>query len=281
MAANLSVIAISTITGAPAGLDDDPVLYSSDYFVCSIVDGSPGQATRIANATGGTHVTGIDSGTIVSTIVELVEAQVRIIDNLNLVPTGDIVPFVTMIDPSGGYGPIDTSELTTWPFDVSFTGIPCGETDQTYYGTIDVVADGSVEAQKAVEITVPRCLIEVGIDIKPGSYPNSFNLNGNGVIPVAILGSADFDVTQVDVNSLLFAGLTVRVKGNGTPQCSYQDVSGDFTYPTGAPDGFTDLVCQYVDNPANWTAGDSFATLTGNLLDGTPISGTDSIRIVP
>lgn len=279
--ANISVIAISTITGYPAGLDDDPTSPANDYSGYCSIDGTPGQATRISAATGGTHVTGIDPETIVPTIVELVEAQVKIIENLSLVPAGDIVPFVTEIDPAGGYGPIDTSSTTTWDFDVTFTGIPCGETDQTYNGTIDVVADGSVEAQKTVEITVPRCLIEVGIDIKPGSYPNSFNLNGNGVIPVAVLGSADFDVTQVDVSSLSFAGLAVRVKGNGTPQCSYDDVSGDFTYPEGAPDGYTDLVCQFIDDPATWIPGDGFATLTGYLLDGTPISGTDSIRLVP
>lgn len=123
--------------------------------------------------------------------------------------------------------------------------------------------------------------IEVTIDIKPGSYPNCFNINGKGVIPVAILGSADFDVTQIDVSSLEFAGLEVRIKGNETPQCSYEDVSGDFTSPEGAPDGYQDMVCQFVDNPDTWLPNVGTATLTGNLSDGTPIIGTDSICIVP
>jgi len=38
--------------------------------------------------------------------------------------------------------------------------------------------------------------IEVEIDIKPGSDPNSINPNSNGVIPVAILGSAIFDASR-------------------------------------------------------------------------------------
>jgi hypothetical protein len=122
---------------------------------------------------------------------------------------------------------------------------------------------------------------EVPIDIKPGSYPNCFNINGNGVIPVAILGSADFDVTQIDVDTLEFAGLEVRVKGNGIPQCSVDDVSGDFTFPEGAPDGIDDLVCQFVDDPSLWNPGDGEATLTGELFDGTLIEGTDNICIVP
>jgi hypothetical protein len=116
-------------------------------------------------------------------------------------------------------------------------------------------------------------LIEVvDIDIKPGSDPNCFNINGHGVIPVAINGSADFDVQDVNVFTLEFGGLAVRVKGNGVPQCSVQDWNED-THP--------DLVCQFVDDASAWEPGDATATLTGELLDGTPIEGTDDICIVP
>lgn len=135
--------------------------------------------------------------------------------------------------------------------------------------TVTLAAPGGGEEPQIIEI-----------DIKPGSYPNSLNINGHGVIPVAILGSADFDVTQIDPNTLRFADLEVRVKGNGAPQCSIKDVSGDFTNPEGAPDGYPDLVCQFVDDPDTWLPGDGVAKLTGNLLDGTPIEGTDEIIIV-
>lgn len=123
--------------------------------------------------------------------------------------------------------------------------------------------------------------IPVDIDIKPGSHPNCFNVNGHGVIPVAILGSAEFDVTQIDVSTVSFAGLEVRVKGNDNPQCSVADVSGDFNSPEGAPDGWADLVCHFVDDPASWCPGDSTATLNGSLLDGRAFEGTDEICIVP
>ncbi|HEY5747442.1 MAG TPA: LamG-like jellyroll fold domain-containing protein, partial [Chryseolinea sp.] len=128
-------------------------------------------------------------------------------------------------------------------------------------------------------------VIEVAIDIKPGSFPNCFNVDGNGVIPVAILGSADFDVSQIDTDSLEFAGLAVRVRGNDARQCGVEDVSGDFTSPEGAPDGFPDLVCQFVDDSEAWVQNDdSTATLAGNLKEefsGTQFEGTDSICIVP
>lgn len=41
-----------------------------------------------------------------------------------------------------------------------------------------------------------------GLDIKPGSCPNPFNRNSNGMLPVALVGTADFDVTQVDLSTV-------------------------------------------------------------------------------
>jgi len=38
----------------------------------------------------------------------------------------------------------------------------------------------------------------VEIDIKPGSYPNSINLDSGRVVPVAILTTPDFDASIVD-----------------------------------------------------------------------------------
>jgi hypothetical protein len=112
----------------------------------------------------------------------------------------------------------------------------------------------------------------VDIDIKPGSYPNSFNIDGNGVVPVAILGSPHFDVAQIDQTTLDFAGLAARVKGNGQPQCSIEDTNGD---------GFDDLVCQFVDDASLWSPGEDEATLSGLLLDGTYFEGSDTINILP
>ena len=114
--------------------------------------------------------------------------------------------------------------------------------------------------------------IGVTIDIKPGSDPNCFKINGQGVIPVAILGSANFDVYNIDPDTLIFGGLTVRVRGNKGPLCHIEDTNND---------SFLDLVCQFEDDATAWIAGDSTATLTGNLLDGSAIEGTDSICIVP
>jgi hypothetical protein len=118
-------------------------------------------------------------------------------------------------------------------------------------------------------ITVP-----VTIDIKPGSDPNCFNINGHGVIPVAILGSADLDVMDIKTDETLsFNGLAVRVRGKKGPLCSIEDSNGD---------EFLDLVCHFEDDTDEWLTGSNeSATLTGELIDGTPIEGSDSICIVP
>jgi branched-chain amino acid transport system substrate-binding protein len=126
--------------------------------------------------------------------------------------------------------------------------------------------------------------IAVSIDIKPGGTPNSLNIDGHGLIPVAILGSENFDVTQIDAATLEFAGLEVKVKKNGSTQCSFEDVSGDFTVPDGAPDGYLDLVCHFVDDADRWSPENGTATLTGSLLPafgGTALSGSDTYRAVP
>jgi hypothetical protein len=112
----------------------------------------------------------------------------------------------------------------------------------------------------------------VSIDIKPGTYPNSLSINGAGVIPVAILGSVTLDVAAIDVTTLNFNGLTVRVTPNRRPLCSLEDINVD---------GRLDLVCKFEDDATSWQQGSSVGVVTGVLQDGTPIRGTDSINIVP
>lgn len=111
----------------------------------------------------------------------------------------------------------------------------------------------------------------VAIDIKPGSDPNCFNNNGNGVIPVAILGSSEFDVTQVDAGSVILEGLGVRSVGRSNKLLAHIEDTSD--------DGFDDLVIQIEDVDGAFEVGDTTATLSGTTLDGTAFEGSDSICI--
>jgi hypothetical protein len=123
----------------------------------------------------------------------------------------------------------------------------------------------------------------VMIDVKPGSFPNSINLSSGGTTPVAVLGSADLDVSDIDPGSLTLGTSGVKTVGStDRTMCSIVDVSGDFSSGLeGAPDGFNDLVCHFVTLSIVPEAGNAQAKLSGELHDSTPIEGMDSVNIVP
>ncbi len=79
-------------------------------------------------------------------------------------------------------GDWSTIELT--PAGMSFTGDMTKM--QVFYGLFGYGATHSVNFQ---DVTATGCLtiIDVEIDIKPGSDPNSINLKSRGVVPVAVL----------------------------------------------------------------------------------------------
>ncbi len=125
--------------------------------------------------------------------------------------------------------------------------------------------------------------VPVDIDIKPGSDPNSINIGSGGTTAVAILGSANFDVTTINPDTLTLGTAGVKTVGKtARTLCSVADVSGDFSAgPEGTPDGFDDLVCHFITMDIAPEAGDTTATISGELNDGTAIEGTDSVNIVP
>ena len=113
--------------------------------------------------------------------------------------------------------------------------------------------------------------IEVDIDIKPGSFPNSINSNSRGRIPVAILSTADFDApSEVDKASVTF-GRTGDEDSLAKCNKSAEDVNAD---------GLLDQVCHFKTQATGFQAGDTEGILKGQTVDGLPIEGRDSARIV-
>ena len=113
------------------------------------------------------------------------------------------------------------------------------------------------------------------IDIKPGSDPNSINTQSMGVVPVAILGSETFDVTEVDVTTMAFGPDGASPAHDLTDPIVYadhlQDVNGD---------GFIDLVTHYRQAETGLVLGDMQACIEGETSGGDLVFGCDSVNIV-
>jgi hypothetical protein len=108
-------------------------------------------------------------------------------------------------------------------------------------------------------------VIEVEIDIKPDSDPNSINLGSKGVVPVAVLTTDDFDASTVDPSTVEFAGASPL-------RWTMEDVDGD---------GDMDLLFHFRTQELGLNGDSIEATLTGETLDGAQIEGMDSVNIVP
>jgi hypothetical protein len=123
---------------------------------------------------------------------------------------------------------------------------------------------------QVTEIRLPLRLVEVEIDVKPGNEQNPLNPNGQGVVPVLMLGSEAFDVADVDVTTLAFGpsgGTLAHPKGPHVLDRTH--------------DGNTDMLAHFRVNEAGVASGDGEQCVTGELLDGTPFRGCDTVRTVP
>lgn len=136
-----------------------------------------------------------------------------------------------------------------------------------------LLADGTiVYGEDGVTIITT---VEVSVDVRPGSSENPLNLTSKGMLPVAVMGSADVDASAIVVASLALSDARVAA---GIAPASAELVDLD-------DDGHADLLLKF-DVEALVDAGGVDATttalrLTGTLTDGTSISGDDAVRIVP
>ena len=179
-----------------------------------------------------------------------------------------------------------------------------GLSDCNENGELDIcdIADGTSEDDNGNGIP-DECEFEdlvLDLDIKPGSCPNPLNRNSHGMMPAAILGTDDFDAAQIDVSSVLISradgvgGSAAPNEGPRGPHTVVEDVGTPFD---GEPcdchelggDGVVDLFMHFqtqdvvealeLDDLPPGTFVE--LTVTGVLLDKTPFTANDCIRLVP
>ncbi len=120
------------------------------------------------------------------------------------------------------------------------------------------------EAHQFDDVRV-QSVLQVSIDIKPGSDPNGVNPRSKDVIPVAVLGSIDFDATQVDSSTVVFGPDEASPVHDG----HVENVNGD---------NFDDMVFHFKVSDTGIACGDPDATLTGETFGGDSITGTDAVK---
>ncbi|UCE84803.1 MAG: hypothetical protein JSU66_10620 [Deltaproteobacteria bacterium] len=168
-----------------------------------------------------------------------------------------------------------------------FVGIEEGETWPVFVGgsLLDPAVEGSVfiefstgcpggSGQSLVveTVVVPPPPISVDIDIKPDSDANAINPFARGAIAVAVLGSASFDVADVDAITLAFGPDAAPPKHDLSDPVELahhlRDVNGD---------GRTDLISHHSTRDTGIVRGQTHACLSGRTWSGMPFHGCDAI----
>ena len=191
-------------------------------------------------------------------------------------PDGDTITYAWDLDLSadsdGDSDPnndVDETEPnSTWTFPIGQTEISLIVTDE--YGL----------SSEADVTTVTVSFIEVDVDIKPGSFPNSINMGSHGVIPVAFLTDEDFDASTIDPATVTlrgedFADGLVKLRGKKdapVPMANLEDVDND---------GDLDLMVHLETEKLADYGLEADCELGALTYDGYVVSGSDSIQIVP
>lgn len=115
--------------------------------------------------------------------------------------------------------------------------------------TVDIVTSDDWFGAHLAILSVEGVGLEVALDIRPQSCPNPLNTSNLGVLPVAILGEADLDVTEIDPASLFLEGVPPTKIGFEDVETPFGSSSGKADCladcNAGGPDGLLDLTAKF------------------------------------
>ena len=112
-------------------------------------------------------------------------------------------------------------------------------------------------------------VLSIGIDVRPGNESNPINPKSRGVLPLAILGSEDFEVSSADVTTLV-------LDPYGIP--SVHSIDSDHSDSNG--DGFSDLLVHFHIEETEVEFSSSEVCVSGETVAGITFSGCDTVRVV-
>jgi hypothetical protein len=149
----------------------------------------------------------------------------------------------------------------------------------------------SDEVDTVVNVIQPPPEWPVAVDIKPQSCPNPIGVSDKGVLPIAILGSDTFYVSQIDPASVELEGISPlrwALEDIAAPYEPFLGKGDIYDCNEAGPDGFLDLTLKFkaqevVAALGEVNDGDVLVLhLTGNLMEeygGTLIVGEDVVWI--
>jgi len=170
-------------------------------------------------------------------------------------------------------GVLDEITVTSNPATLQTTQQVTG--DHSVQITID-----SIQTQGGiVEFTLEKKII-VDLDLKPQSCPNPVNVLSKGLVPVAILGTAEFDVNDIVISSLPDRTIKHTIEDVAAPFGG--PLIDQFSCTEAGPDGFDDLIFKIPSSKLNCLPDGELALLIidGVLLDGTPFEGSDIALVI-
>lgn len=152
----------------------------------------------------------------------------------------------------------------------------------------------SLLAEDPEVIPEEPAVLWVPLDIKPGGCPNPINVKKQGVTPVAILGTPEFDLTEIDETTLLLCGVPpIRIAWEDVagPAASSDELLSCSDCETTGPDGILDLVLKW-DTPELMDGVEALfgeepqdgecliLSLEAATLEGTAVYGEDTVLIL-
>jgi len=268
----------------------------------SIVSWGDDDAGQVSNTPTGSNFTDIAGGSNHS-LALTTEPPVADADGPYSIYVGDTLT----LDASGSTDADDDIASYTWDLDGDETfetdagDQPILVLDYSYLQSLGLLikhtytihlkvtdSQGQSDTADSTLTIVPKPATVVAVDIKPGSCPNPVNVKSKGVLPVAILGTDDYDITTIDPTSIRLIGIEPLRSG-------YEDVAtpvsdaNDCNCTEEGPDGFLDLTLKFktqriVEAIGDVNDGDVLVLeLTGVLYDPppyeTPIEGADCVLI--
>jgi hypothetical protein len=177
--------------------------------------------------------------------------------------TATIYAVTSTVSGNGDQG-ADPNNLVAITDNIGAATLPPSESFATVYRA------GFGEVLRGVSFTPGTGTVAMAVNVNTDygtstAPPNTFNIDSEGALHVAILGSPTFNVTTIDPS-------TVKFGPNGA-----SNVGQPFLEDVNA-DGIPDLVLSFVPKAAGFGCSDTVAVLSGQTLGKQPFFATQTVQ---